>query len=82
MDRCTRGLCDFEFDGETIARAAAENRLLNMEIEFSLRHQFSCRVTSKGEVMPCVGVTLSLGSIRRQPLQGIIANSPVLKTLP
>lgn len=46
-----------------------------------LRHQFSCLVTSKGEVMPCVGVTLSLGNVRRQPLQEIIANSPVLKDL-
>ena len=38
-------------------------------------------VTSKGEVMPCVGVTLSLGSVRRTPLPEIIANSPILKDL-
>ncbi len=46
-----------------------------------LRHQFSCLVTSKGVVMPCVGVTLPLGSVRRQQLQEIVANSPVLKDL-
>ncbi|WP_319521504.1 radical SAM/SPASM domain-containing protein [uncultured Desulfosarcina sp.] len=46
-----------------------------------LRHQFSCLITSKGDVMPCVGVTLPLGSIRRQLLQEIIANSSVLKNL-
>jgi radical SAM protein with 4Fe4S-binding SPASM domain len=46
-----------------------------------LRHQFSCLVTSKGEVMPCVGVTLSLGNIRRQPLKTLIENSQVLKDL-
>ena len=42
MEGSTRGLCDFEFDRETIARAAAENRLLTMEIEFSLRCNFRC----------------------------------------
>jgi radical SAM protein with 4Fe4S-binding SPASM domain len=46
-----------------------------------LRHQFSCLVTSKGDVLPCVGVTLSMGNIRRQPLKTIIENSPVLKDL-
>lgn len=35
-------LCDFEFDRAAIARAAAENRLLSMEIEFSLRCNFRC----------------------------------------
>jgi radical SAM protein with 4Fe4S-binding SPASM domain len=46
-----------------------------------LRHQFSCLVTSRGDVMPCVGVTLSLGNIREQSLKTIIENSPVLKDL-
>ena len=46
-----------------------------------LRHQFSCLVTSKGDVMPCVGVTLSLGNVRAQPLKTIIENSPVLRDL-
>jgi radical SAM protein with 4Fe4S-binding SPASM domain len=46
-----------------------------------MRHQFSCLVTSRGEVFPCVGVTLSIGSIRRQPLADILAGSQVLKDL-
>ncbi|MFZ1986020.1 MAG: radical SAM protein [Desulfatitalea sp.] len=46
-----------------------------------MRHQFSCLVTAKGDVMPCVGVTLPLGNIRRQPLTEILANSQVLKDL-
>lgn len=46
-----------------------------------LRHQFSCLVTSNGDVMPCVGVTLPLGNIRRRSLKTIIEGSPVLKDL-
>jgi len=46
-----------------------------------LRHHFSCLVTSTGDVTPCVGVTLPLGNIRRQPLKTIIENSQVLKDL-
>jgi radical SAM protein with 4Fe4S-binding SPASM domain len=46
-----------------------------------LRHQFSCLVTAKGDVKPCVGVTLPLGNIRRQSLKSIIEDSPVLKDL-
>ena len=46
-----------------------------------LRHQFSCLVTSKGDVMPCVGVTLSLGNLRERPLKTIIESNPVLKDL-
>ena len=37
MESCTGRLCEFEFDRAAIARAATENRLLTMEIEFSLR---------------------------------------------
>lgn len=46
-----------------------------------MRHQFSCMLTSKGDVMPCVGVTLAMGNIRRQPLREIIAGSQILKDL-
>ncbi len=46
-----------------------------------LRHQFSCLVTARGEVMPCVGVTVSMGNIRRRPLARILAESPVLADL-
>jgi radical SAM protein with 4Fe4S-binding SPASM domain len=46
-----------------------------------MRHQFSCLVTAKGFVQPCVGITLPLGNIRRQPLAEILAASQVLKDL-
>lgn len=46
-----------------------------------MRHQFSCLVTSKGHVHPCVGITLALGNIRKQPLAKILAQSQVLKDL-
>ncbi|WP_246805167.1 radical SAM protein [Desulfosarcina cetonica] len=35
-------LREFEVDGDAIARAASEKRLLTMEIEFSLRCNFRC----------------------------------------
>ncbi len=37
-----------------------------------MRHQVSCVVTANGDVMPCVGVTIPLGSIREQPLAEIL----------
>lgn len=46
-----------------------------------LRHQFSCLVNAHGEVMPCVGVTLSMGNIRRQRLGDILAGSALLNDL-
>jgi radical SAM protein with 4Fe4S-binding SPASM domain len=46
-----------------------------------MRHQFSCLVTAKGEVQPCVGITLSLGNIRSRPLAEILAGSQVLQDL-
>jgi radical SAM protein with 4Fe4S-binding SPASM domain len=46
-----------------------------------LRHLFSCLVTSKGEVMPCVGLNLPIGNIRQTPLTEILSTSQVLKDL-
>ncbi|SPD72327.1 Radical SAM additional 4Fe4S-binding domain protein [uncultured Desulfobacterium sp.] len=46
-----------------------------------MRHQFSCLITSKGDVMPCVGVTIPVGNIRSQALADIISHSAVLKDL-
>lgn len=46
-----------------------------------LRHAFSCLVNARGEVMPCVGVPLAVGSIRRQPLARILADSEVIADL-
>lgn len=46
-----------------------------------LRHLFSCLVNSTGEVMPCVGLNLSIGNIRRTPLKEILSNSQVREDL-
>jgi radical SAM protein with 4Fe4S-binding SPASM domain len=46
-----------------------------------LRHQFSCLVTSRGDVMPCVGVTITVGNVRERSLGDIIANSKVIQEL-
>jgi radical SAM protein with 4Fe4S-binding SPASM domain len=46
-----------------------------------LRHQFSCLVGARGDVMPCVGVNLPIGNVREQPLAAIIATSKVLMDL-
>ena len=42
-----------------------------------MRHQVSCVVNANGEVMPCVGVTIPLGSIRKQPLAEILRHQVV-----
>ena len=46
-----------------------------------LRHQFSCLVNAFGRVMPCVGVTLPVGSIREHKLRDILAESEVIQDL-
>jgi len=46
-----------------------------------LRHQFSCLITSQGDVMPCVGVTISVGNIREKKLQDILEDSEVIRDL-
>ncbi len=46
-----------------------------------LRHQFSCLVNSKGDVLPCVGVTMSVGNVRQKKLANIIRESIVMKNL-
>jgi radical SAM protein with 4Fe4S-binding SPASM domain len=46
-----------------------------------MRHQVSCVVTASGHVMPCVGVTISLGNIREQSLAEILQQSPVIRDL-
>ena len=42
-----------------------------------MRHQVSCVVDSKGYVMPCVGVTIKLGSVREQRLADILRHQVV-----
>jgi radical SAM protein with 4Fe4S-binding SPASM domain len=46
-----------------------------------LRHMFSCLVTSKGVVTPCVGINVPLGNIRKDRLDVIIARSKLIKEL-
>ena len=45
------------------------------------RHCYSCVVHSTGEVTPCVGLDLVIGSIRRQPLGEILRNSMAIHRL-
>lgn len=42
-----------------------------------MRHQVSCVVTANGQVMPCVGVTIPLGSIREQRLVDILQHQVI-----
>jgi radical SAM protein with 4Fe4S-binding SPASM domain len=45
------------------------------------RHLYSCTVTTTGDVIPCPGVDLVLGNIKRTPLAAILAHSPVVRDL-
>ena len=46
-----------------------------------MRHQFSCTVTSIGNVQPCVGITKSIGNIRKTRLKDILDHSRELRLL-
>ena len=46
-----------------------------------LRHQFSCYVNAFGEVMPCVGVNLPVGNIRKNRLADILRDSEIIQDL-
>ena len=45
------------------------------------RHEYSCTISSNGEVYPCPGVTVSGGNIRKETLGSIIKNAKVFKEL-
>lgn len=45
------------------------------------RHEYSCTVTSIGNVQPCVGVDLAAGNVRQQSLKEIIETSQVMQDL-
>lgn len=45
------------------------------------RHQFSCAVSSDGNVQPCVGVTISIGNVREKKLADILKDSEVVSDL-
>ncbi len=49
--------------------------------DICLRHQFSCYVNAFGDVMPCVGVTLPVGNIRKNRLADILHDSEVIQDL-
>ncbi len=84
-------LCVAPLDLERFFQRIAEldRRLFGQEWEIQpplvgnkcMRHKFSCLVNAQGEVMPCVGVTLPIGNIRRRPLADILGTSQVLKDL-
>jgi radical SAM protein with 4Fe4S-binding SPASM domain len=45
------------------------------------RHEYSCTITSIGEVYPCPGVSVSTGNIRENRLAEILAGSSVIQEL-
>jgi radical SAM protein with 4Fe4S-binding SPASM domain len=45
------------------------------------RHEYSCTITSIGEVHPCPGVSVSVGNIRENKLADILQESPVIRDL-
>ncbi len=46
-----------------------------------LRHQFSCAVNSEGYVQSCVGITIPIGNVRKQPLREILRDSEIVQDL-
>jgi radical SAM protein with 4Fe4S-binding SPASM domain len=46
-----------------------------------LRHQFSCAVSSEGNVQPCVGVTIPIGNVKEKKLKDILGDSEVVQDL-
>jgi len=46
-----------------------------------LRHLYSCYVDAYGEVMPCVGIDLVVGNLRKKRLSEIIRDSEVMQDL-
>jgi radical SAM protein with 4Fe4S-binding SPASM domain len=46
-----------------------------------LRHQFSCAVSSDGNVQPCVGITIPIGNLREKKLADILKDSEVVADL-
>jgi radical SAM protein with 4Fe4S-binding SPASM domain len=45
------------------------------------RHEYSCTITSIGEVHPCPGVDIAAGNIREQKLADILNQSKVIQDL-
>lgn len=72
---------------ETLARIDAEELGCNWTPHPPLvasrcaRHEYSCTISSIGEVHPCPGVNVSAGNIREQKLADILVNSKVIQDL-
>lgn len=45
------------------------------------RHFYSCFVNASGDVMPCVGVTIPIGNIKKKKLKEILDTSEVIEDL-
>lgn len=45
------------------------------------RHSYTCTVTSTGGVVPCPGVHIPIGDVRKDRLRDILAQSPVIDDL-
>ncbi len=45
------------------------------------RHAYTCTVTVQGDVLPCPGVNIPVGNVRRAPLARILAESSVIRDL-
>ena len=45
------------------------------------RHEYSCTVTSVGDVNPCPGVSIAIGNIRKQSLKDMLHTSTVIHEL-
>ncbi len=45
------------------------------------RHQYSCVVSATGDVIPCVGVTISVGNVKERKLGDIIDSSSIINDL-
>ena len=45
------------------------------------RHEYSCTVTSIGDVQPCPGVNVAVGNIRENNLANVLRQSPVINDL-
>ena len=46
-----------------------------------LRHRFSCLINARGQVMPCVGLSVAVGNIREKKLKDILAESEIVQDL-
>ena len=46
-----------------------------------MQHKFSCVVCSQGDVLPCVGLNIPIGNVRKQRLGDIIGESEILEDL-